>query len=70
MEDLRAWIDGLLKENTELKTQVADRDTKVKEAEALMAATFEEKDRTQVEREKVVTMAKKFHASWGLRAMS
>ena len=43
VEDLRARIAGLLKENGELKTQVADRDAKVKEAEALTAATVEEK---------------------------
>ena len=65
MEDLKARIDGLLKENTELKTQVADRDAKVKEAEALTAAAVEEKVRAEADREKAVTMAKKFHALVG-----
>ena len=45
MEDLQAWIDYLLKENTELKTQVADREDKLKDAEALTATAFEEKVR-------------------------
>ena len=65
MEDLRARIDNLFKENAELKTQVADWDAKVKEAKALTAAAFEEKVRAQEEREKAVTMAKKFHAFVG-----
>ena len=37
----------------------------MKEAEALRAATFEEKVQAQEEREKAVTMAKKFHAFVG-----
>ena len=65
MEDLRARIDCLLKENAELKMQVADRDDKLKEAEALTAATFEEKVRTQEERERAVTMARKVLAFVG-----
>ena len=69
MEDLRARIDSLLKEAAELKTQVADRDAKVKEAEALTAAAFEEKVRAQEEREKAVTMAKKFHAFVGFASV-
>ena len=43
VEDLRAQIAGLLKENGELKTQVANRDSKVKEAEALTTTTVEKK---------------------------
>ena len=65
MEDLRAQIDCLLKENAELKTQVADQDEKLKEAETLMAAAFEEKVWAQEEPEKAVTMARKFHAFVG-----
>ena len=65
MEDLRARIDSLLKENAKLKTQVVDQDAKVKEAEALTAAAFKEKVRAKKEREKAVTMAKKFHAFVG-----
>ena len=62
MEDLRARIDCLLKENAKLKTQVANRDEKLKEAETLTAVAFEEKIRIQEEREKAVTMARKFHS--------
>ena len=65
MEDLRARIDCLLKENAELKTQVANRDDKLKEGEALTATAFEEKVWSQEEREKVVTMAQKVHAFVG-----
>ena len=65
MEDLRAWIDGLLKENADLQTQVADRDSKLKETEALTVAAFEEKVRAQEECEKAVTTSKKFHAFMG-----
>ena len=60
MEDLRARIAGLLKENSEVKTQVADRDAKVKEAEALAAAAVEEKVRAKAEREKAATISRKF----------
>ena len=65
MEDLRARIDCLFKENAELKRQMANRDAKVKEAEAFTAAAFKEKVWAQEECEKVVTMAKKFHAFVG-----
>ena len=65
MEDLRAWIDCLLKENTELKMQVADRNDKLKDAEALIVTAFEEKIRAQEKREKAFTMARKFHAFVG-----
>ena len=65
MEDLRARIDSLLKENAELKTQVANRDEKLKEAEALTVTAFEEKVRAQEECKKAVTMARKFHAFVG-----
>ena len=65
MEDLIAQIAGLFKENVELKTPVADQDTKVKETEALTAATVEEKVWAEADREKAITMAKKFHAFVG-----
>ena len=65
MEDLQARIDCLLKENAELKIQVADRDDKLKEAEALTATAFEKKFRAQEEYEKAVTMAWKVHAFVG-----
>ena len=65
MEDLRAQIDCLLKENAELKTQMADRDAKLKEAKALTTTAFDEKVWAQEEHEKAVTMAKKFHAFVG-----
>ena len=60
VEDLRAQIASLLKENGELKKQVADRDAKVKEAEALAAAAIEEKVRAEAEREKAATISRKF----------
>ena len=60
VEDLRAQIDGLLKENGELKRQVADRDAKVKEAEALAAVVVEEKVRAEAEHAKVDTISRKF----------
>ena len=65
MEDLRARIDCLLKENVDLKTQVANQDDKLKEAETLTAATFEEKVQAQEECERAVTMARKVHAFVG-----
>ena len=65
MEDLQARIDCLLKENAEFTTQVADRDEKLKDAETLTAAAFEEKVWAQEEREKAFTMARKFHAFVG-----
>ena len=65
MEDLRARINCLLKKNTELKTQVADQNEKLKEAEALTVTAFEEKVQTHEEREKAITMAKKFPAFVG-----
>ena len=65
MEDLRARIDYLLKENAELKTQVTDWDEKLKEAEALTAIAFKEKVQAQEEHKKAVTMAWKFHAFVG-----
>ena len=60
MEELRAQIVGLLKENADLQTQVVDRDRKVKEAEARAASAEEEKIRTEAEREKWHTTSKKF----------
>ena len=43
MEELMARIAGLLKENADLQTQVADRDQKAKEVEARAAAVVEKK---------------------------
>ena len=51
MEELKARIAGLLKENADLQTQVADQDRKVKEAEARTATAVEEKIRAEAERE-------------------
>ena len=65
MEDLRARIDYLLRENAELKMQVSNRDNKLKDVEALTATIFEEKVWVQEECEKVVTMARKVHAFVG-----
>ena len=65
MEDLRARINCLLRENAELKTQVVDRDDKLKDAEALTVTAFEKKVREQEEHNKAVTMARKFHAFVG-----
>ena len=47
MEDLQARIDCLLKENADLKTQVANWEEKLKEAKGLTTAAFEEKVRAQ-----------------------
>ena len=44
---------------------MANRDEKLKEAEALTSTAFEEKVWAQEEREKAVTMARKFHAFVG-----
>ena len=54
-----------MKENADLKAQAANREEKLKEAEALTAAAFEEKVQAQDEREKAVTMAWKIHAFVG-----
>ena len=60
MEELRARIAGLLKENADLQTQVADRDQKAKEAEARAAAAVEEKIRAKADCEKWHTISRKF----------
>ena len=65
MEDLRARIDCLLKENVKLKMQVANWDEKLKEVEALTTTAFKEKVWAQEEREKAFTMARKLHAFVG-----
>ena len=44
---------------------MVDRDEKLKEAETLSTTAFEEKVWTQEEREKAVTMARKFHTFVG-----
>ena len=56
MDELQAQIDYLLKENADLKTQATNQEEKLKEAEALTAAVFQEK---------AVTMARKIHAFVG-----
>ena len=60
IEELQTQIADLLKENVDLKTQVADRDRKVKEAEARVATTVEEKIRAEAEHEKWHTVSRKF----------
>ena len=60
VEELRARIVGLLKENADLQTQVVDRDRKVKEAEALAVVVVEEKIRAEAECEKAHTISRKF----------
>ena len=42
VEELKARIAGLLKENADLQTQVADQDRKIEEAEARATAVVEE----------------------------
>ena len=42
MKDLQAWVNYLLKENGELKSQVAARKAQLQEAETLKVIVFEE----------------------------
>ena len=60
VEELRARITGLLKDNAGLQEQVADRDRKFEEAEAQVAAAVEERIRTEAEREKWHRVSRKF----------
>ena len=69
VEDLRTRIDGLLKKNADLKTQVADWDSKLKEAEALTAAAFEEKIWARRSTRRRLSHLRNSTPSWGLRAM-
>ena len=50
VEELRARIAGLLKDNASLQAQVEDQDRKVEEAEAQVAAAVEERIRAEAER--------------------
>ena len=65
MAYVQAQIDCLLKENIDLKAQVADREAKLKDTKALTATAFEEKVRAQDEHEKAVAMAWKVHVFVG-----
>ena len=60
VEELRNRIAGLLKENADLQTQVADQDRRVKETEALATAVVEEKIWVEAKREKWHTTSRKF----------
>ena len=65
MEELRAQIAGLLKENADLQTQVADRDQKIEEAEARAEAAVEERIRAEAESVKWHGISRKFFDSVG-----
>ena len=60
VEELRAWIARLLKENADLQTWVADRDRKIEEAEAQTAVAVEEQTRAEAKREKWHGVSRKF----------
>ena len=62
MEELRARIAGLLKDNAGLRAQIEDRDRKVEEAEvrAATAAAVEERIRAKAECEKWHGVSRKF----------
>ena len=49
MEELRARIVGLLKENVDMQAQVADQDRKLEEAEAHAATIVEGRIRAEAE---------------------
>ena len=68
MADLQAWVDCLLRENIELKTQVADREARLKEAEELegMTKAMEVKQATaQKERDEAKTINRMFQTFIG-----
>ena len=68
MADLQARVHCLLKENGELRIQVAESEAQCKEVEELkdrVKAMEEELKRTREDRDKVVAMARKFHAFVG-----
>ena len=60
MQELKARIAGLLKDNASLQAQVVDRDRKVEEAEARVAAAMEERIRIEAECEKWHGVSRKF----------
>ena len=65
MEELRACIAGLLKENADVKAQVADRDRKLEEAEAQAATVVEGRIRVEAESAKRHDVSRKFFDSVG-----
>ena len=60
VQELRARIVGLLKDNTGLQAQVEDRNRKFEEEEARVAAAVEEQIRAEAEREKWHDISRKF----------
>ena len=60
MEELRARIAGLLKDNAGLQAQVEDRDRKLVEAEPRAAAAVEERIRAKAESKKWHGVSQKF----------
>ena len=60
MDEFRAQIAKLLKENADLQTQVADRYRKMEEVEAQAAAAVEERIWAEAEREKWHGVSRKF----------
>ena len=60
VEELRARIAGLLKDNAGLQAQVADQDRKLEEAEAQAAAAVEGRIRAEAKREKWHGVSRKF----------
>ena len=65
MEELRARIPGLLKDNAGLQAQVEDRDRKLVEAEARAAAAVEERIWAEAESVKWHGVSRKFFDSVG-----
>ena len=65
MEELRAQMVGLLKENVDVQAQVADRDRKLEEAEARAATVMERRIRAEAESEKWHGVSQKFFDSVG-----
>ena len=65
MEELRARITRLFKDNAGLQAQVEDRDQKLVEAEARAAAAVEERIRAEAESVKWHGVSRKFFDSVG-----
>ena len=59
--DLQARVDCLLRENGELKSEVAAREAQLQEAEALKVATFEELVYVREDRNKANAISWKVH---------
>ena len=59
--DFQAKVDYLLKENGELRSQVAIRKVQLKEAEALKTVAFEDLVCPREHRDKAVAIFQKFH---------